>query len=236
VTQAERKALWDELLAEGWQPSKHYREHSVQELQDNLSQIRQERATKAQPTPDDFVRQAELDALLETPADTIAGIRTSTPDEKPIRIDETGKIWYRDYIPKPGYAKERGKRVLEFIDPGVRTAHVKDGNGSIVESFEVPGNAQRPGRATIALPSYQIGLYRDPALLGEFFKIHVYGDKRVFDFFDVEKYFGGRHQIPKTCKRDYADTMLGFDIDSVIEAIDNEYRDKVLKKEIKEIA
>lgn len=240
MTQTERKALWDELIAEGWAPLKHYREYSVSELIALLDSMRKARtASKGDPIADgiEYRMQADLDSLRETPADTVPGLRTNTHgDDKPLRIDADGKIWYRDFIPKPGYAKERGKRHLTYSDPGVKTVHVRDANGSIVESFEMPGDQRRESRATIALPAYQIGLYRDPALLGEFFKIHVYNEARVFDIFDVERYFGGKHMIPRTCKRAYADTMLGYEIDSVLQAIEDEYRDKVLKGEIKENA
>jgi hypothetical protein len=240
MTQEERKGLWDQLLAEGWSPTKHYRDHSVQELRDNLAAVRRSKVTHNDPVSDgtEFRMQAELDALRETPADTVPGMRTNThlASEKPIRIDDDGKIWYQDEIRKPGMAKERGKRHLTYTDPGVKTVHVRDANGSIVESFEMPGDDKKESRATIALPAYQIGLYRDPAVLGEFFKIHVYNEQRVFDIFDVERYFGGRHMIPATCKRAYADTALGYDIDSVIQAIQDEYREKVLKGEIKENA
>jgi hypothetical protein len=243
VTQENRKALWDELKEGGFTFTKHYRDYSEAELHDNVEQLRARnlaRARTAAEDPESELTQAEihfqadLDALLTTPADTVPGLRTNTHgDEKPLRIDETGKIWYRDYIPKPGYAKERGKRHITYTDPGVKTVHVRDANDSIVESFEMPGDSKRESRATIALPAYQIGCYRDPAVLGEFFKIHVYGDKQVFDLFDVQRYFGCPRQVPPVVKRDYADTMLGYDIDSVLQAINDEYREKVLRGEIK---
>jgi hypothetical protein len=240
VTQQERKGLWDSLTAEGWSPTKHYREYSVLELEQIQSELRSQSARQSPNSHEafDFMAQAKLDQLRETPADTVPGIHTNThaAQEKPLRIDADGKIWYQDEIRKSAVPKERGKRHITYIDPGVRKVEVKDANGSIVETFEMPGDERKEMRVTVALPAYQIGLYRDPTLLGEFFKIHVYNEKRVFDLFDVEAYFGGVHMVPRTVKRDYADTVLGYDIPSVIQAIQDEYREKVLKGEIKENA
>ena len=234
MTQAERKAVWDRLVNSGWAPAKHYREYTQADLEYELRKREisgaapQPQSEETGPAPEDFRFQADVDALRETPADTVPGLRLNTHgDEKPLRIDEDGKVWYKDEITKASYPKERGKRVIEYIDPGVKTQVVRDSNGSIVESFEMPGDQHRISQAKISLPAYQIGLYRDPTLLGEFFKIHVYQENRGFDPFDVEKFFGGRHQIPATCKRKYVDTVLCYDIDSVLQAIQDEYRENL---------
>lgn len=236
MTQQERKGLWDALLAEGWSPTKHYREHSVQELQDQLVAVRAAKAQTKTETSDDSAAyriEAEIDALREVPADTVPGIRLNTHgEEKPLRIDADGKIWYKDEIGKPATPTERGKRILDYVDPGVKTVHVRDSNGSIVESFEMPGEQKRIAQAKVSLPAYQTGLYRDPALLGEFFKIHTYRGKQVFDLFDVQRYFGGPRAVPQVCKRDYTDTVLGYDIESVLQAIQDEYREKLKNGEL----
>ncbi|AYD86186.1 hypothetical protein SEA_BURRO_43 [Microbacterium phage Burro] len=238
MTQAERKAVWDKLLTSGWVPEKHYRDYSQSQLE-SLWLQRQGGSTapterpEGAPDPSEIRFQADVDFLRETPRDTVPGLRLNTHgDEKPLRIDDDGKVWYRDEITKASYPKERGKRIIEYVDPGVKTQVIRDSNGSIVESFEMPGDQHRVSQAKISLPAYQIGLYRDPAVLGEFFKIHVYNEKRGFDIFDVEKYFGGRHQIPQTCKRDYVDTVLVYTIDSVIQAIQDDYREKLKNGEL----
>jgi hypothetical protein len=236
MTQQERKGLWDALLAEGWSPTKHYREHSVQELQDQLVAVRAAKAQTKTETSDDSAAyriEAEIDALREVQPDTVPGLRLNTHGEdKPLRIDADGKIWYKDEIGKPATPVERGKRILDYVDPGVKTVHVRDSNGSVVESFEMPGDQKRIAQAKVSLPAYQTGLYRDPALLGEFFRIHVYRGKQVFDLFDVQKYFGGPRAVPATCKRDYTDTVLGYDIESVLQAIQDEYREKLKNGEL----
>ncbi|QIN93926.1 hypothetical protein HWD16_gp43 [Microbacterium phage Arete] len=239
MTQAERKAAWDRLIELGWVPNKHYRDYNQADLELRLQQMSAAGITPESverpdgaPDPSEIRFQADVDHLRETPPDTVPGLRLNTHgDEKPLRIDDDGKVWYRDEITKASYPKERGKRVIEYIDPGVRTQVIRDSNGSIVESFEMPGDQHRVSQAKISLPAYQVGLYRDPALLGEFFRIHVYQERRGFDLFDVEKYFGGKHQIPSVCKRIYVDTVLCYDIDSVIQAIQDEYRENLKNKQ-----
>ena len=138
-----------------------------------------------------------------------------------------------DEVRKPGYPKPRGRIVREYIDSGVKTVEIKDQNGSVVERYEMPGEERTRSQVKITAPSYQVGVYRDPAVLGEFFKIHTYNGAAGFDFFDVEKYWGGPRMVPQTCKRIYVSTTLCYDIDSVIQAINDEYREKVLRGEIK---
>lgn len=240
MTQAERKAAWDRLIELGWVPNKHYRDYSQADLELRLQQMSAAGITPESverpdgaPDPSEIRFQADVDHLRETPPDTVPGLRLNTHgDEKPLRIDDDGKVWYRDEITKASYPKERGKRIIEYVDPGVKTQVIRDSNGSIVESFEMPGDQHRVSQAKISLPAYQVGLYRDPALLGEFFRIHVYQERRGFDLFDVEKYFGGKHQIPSVCKRIYVDTVLCYDIDSVIQAIQDEYREKLKNGEL----
>ena len=240
MTQAQRKELWDELKSAGTTFSRHYRDYSVSELEGMVAQLRRPTQSPLSPNSEGEIPdqneihfQADLDNLREQTPDTIPGLRTNTHgDQVPLRIDETGKIWYQDEIVKSAFPKERGKRILDYVDPGVRTVHIRDTNGSIVESFEMPGDQKKVSQARISLPAYQIGLYRDPALLGEFFKIHVYREKRVFDLFDVQKYFGGPRMVPQTCKREYTDTVLGYEIESVLQAIQDEYREKLKNGEL----
>ena len=233
MTQQERKALWDELLEIGWRPAKHYREHSIDELKMHLNSYRQAPPLQSeQPADQSILDQARYDQLREAEPEEIAGIRRSDGEEV-IRIDADGKQWIMDEVRKPGYPKPRGRIVREYIDSGVKTVEIKDQNGSVVERYEMPGEERTRSQVKITAPSYQVGIYRDPAVLGEFFKIHTYNGAAGFDFFDVEKYWGGPRMVPQTCKRIYVSTTLCYDIDSVIQAINDEYREKVLRGEIK---
>ena len=146
-------------------------------------------------------------------------LNTSAPDDV-IRIDEDGRRWHQEEVRKPAYPKPRGRRVLKYMDTGVRTETVK--NGEYIETFEVSGvQAQRPAEVKITLPSYQVGIYTDPRFP---FKIHCYNDREGFDFEEVQAYYGGSHLVPDTCLRIYIENDLCYDIRSVIRTIQTEHR------------
>ena len=149
------------------------------------------------------------------------GQRLNTkPEDEPIRIDEQGRLWYQEEVRKPAYPKPRGRRVLKYMDTGVKTETVQ--NGEYVETFEVAGIGEaRPAEVKITLPSYQVGIYKDPRFP---FKIHCYGDREGFDFFEINDYYGGAELVPDAVKRVYIENELCYDIRSVIRAIENEYR------------
>ena len=151
----------------------------------------------------------------------MAGQRLNTqPEDQPIRIDELGREWYQEEVRKPSFPKPRGRRVLKYMETGVRTETVQ--NGEYVETFEVAGvGAQRPAEVKITLPSYQVGIYRDPRFP---FKIHCYNDREGFDFFQVNAFYGGAELVPQTVKRLYVENDLCYDIRSVVQAIQNEHR------------
>jgi hypothetical protein len=73
----------------------------------------------------------------------------------------------------------------------------------------------------ITLPSYQVGIYKDPRFP---FKIHTYNGREGFNLFEVEHYYGGSELVPATCKRVYIENDLCYDVRSVIQSIQNEYR------------
>ena len=154
-----------------------------------------------------------------------AGLTQNTHSEdEPIRRDpETGFLWYRDEIPKPAYPKPRARRVLKYEDSGARSVTVT--NGNYQETFEIPGERKKVSEAKITLPSYQVGLYKDPSLP---FRIHVYNGMKGFDLFEVEAFYGGPELVPSTVKRVYVDSALCYDIRSTIQAINSEYRERVL--------
>ena len=159
--------------------------------------------------------------------DTVAGLRTNTHSlDEPLRVDENGILWFQDEVRKPAFPKPRGRRVLKYDDPGVKTVKVK--SGQFTESFEMPGDGVgRPSEARITMPSYQVGIYKDPRLP---FKIAVYNDQRGFDLFEVQKYYGGRDLVPSDIKRVYIENVLCYDIRTVVRAIETEYRERVLKR------
>jgi hypothetical protein len=176
----------------------------------------------AQPVPTPPVQLPPTEPLRQNRPnpDELPGQRTLNEDAEVIRIDDAGRMWYQEEVRKPAYAKPRGRRILRYVEKGVQTETVKA--GEYVESFEVEG--QGPGKAAeikITLPSYQVGIYKDPRFP---FKIHCYGGSEAFDLADVEQYYGGVELVPSTIKRVYIENDLCYDIRSVIQTIQAEFR------------
>lgn len=222
MSQAEKAALWRELKDAGVDFDRHYREYSTEQLQAAVTRLRAGAAPQQSPTP------AAAPLPRVAPADEQAGLRLNTRQEdEPIRVDENGLIWYQDEVRKPAYPKPRGRRVLKYLDPGVKEVTVT--NGQYTETFEMPGDQSREAEVRITLPSYQVGIYRDPRYP---FKIHVYNENRGFDFFEVQDFYGGSELVPAEIKRVYIENSLCYDMRTTIRAIESEYRERVLKKEI----
>lgn len=141
-------------------------------------------------------------------------------EDEIIRIDEQGRQWLQEEVRKPAYPKPRGRRVLTYMETGTQTQTVK--NGEYVESFEVAGvGAGRPAEVKITLPSYQVGVYKDPRFP---FKIHCYDGREGFDLMQVEEFYGGPELVPPMVKRVYIENVLCYDIRTVIRAINEEHR------------
>lgn len=146
-----------------------------------------------------------------------------------IRVDDMGRKWHQEEVRKPAYPKPRGRRVLKYMETGVKTETVQA--GEYVETFEVAGNeASRPAEVKITLPSYQVGIYTDPRFP---FKIHCYDGREGFDFEEVRAYYGGAELVPDSCKRIYVENELCYDIRSVIRTIQAEHRHLQLTGKIK---
>lgn len=144
----------------------------------------------------------------------------SQPDDEPIRVDEQGRVWYQEEVLKPAVPRPRGRRVLQYVDRGTRTETVQV--GEYTESFEVAGDG--PGRTSeikITLPSYQVGIYRDPRFP---FKVHTYAGAEGFDLFEVRDYYGGAELVPGEIKMVYVSNSLCYDIRTTVRAIEAEYR------------
>jgi hypothetical protein len=149
------------------------------------------------------------------------GQRLNTqPEDVPFRIDEQGRAWFQEEVRKPSYPKPRGRRVLKYMERGTKVETVQ--NGEYVESFEVAGEGvAHPAEVKITLPSYQVGIYKDPRFP---FKVHCYGDREGFNLFEVQEFYGGAELVPPECKRLYVENDLCYDIRSVVRAIQNEHR------------
>lgn len=248
MSQAEKGALWRELKEAGITFPLHYRDYSMAQLQAEVDRLHAQatpQTMQAEPSAPAPLREAprpqtglqdppsrpQPPALPMRPADTVAGLRLNTHGEdEPLRVDENGLVWYQDEVRKSAFPKPRGRRVLDYMDPGVRMETAQTGNG-YTESFEMPGDQARPSQVKITLPTHQVGIYRDPSLP---FKIHVYNDNRGFDLFEVRDFYGGGDLVPEDIKTVYVGQSLCYDIRTTRRAIEAEYRDKLLKKEISE--
>jgi len=162
----------------------------------------------------------QLPVTAADPAELPGQRQNSKAADEPIRVDENGLIWFQEEVLKPAYPKPRGRRVLDYMESGAKVETVK--NGDYVESFEVAGDEhKRPAQVKITLPSYQVGIYKDPRFP---FKIHTYNGNRGFDLFEVQNYYGGSELVPAECKRVYIENDLCYDIRSVVRAIQTEFR------------
>jgi hypothetical protein len=182
--------------------------------------------------PDVEIKQAPAPQAPVAQADPeeMPGQRLNTkPEDEPIRVDEQGRIWYQEEVRKPAYPKPRGRRVLKYLETGVETKTVQ--NGEYVETFEVAGvGAGKPAEVKITLPSYQVGIYKDPRFP---FKIHCYNGREGFNLFEVQDFYGGAELVPEECKRVYIENDLCYDVRTVIRAIQNEHRQMQLTGRLK---
>ena len=245
---SQKSELYNQLKNSGKPLSTSYALYTVDQLQVELAfhgvpavSIQDEPMPAAPVTPDEQAiadQYARFDtAIVPEPAPVapqdpaeMPGQRLNTQDkDEPIRVDEQGRLWYQEEVAKPSYPKPRGRRVLKYIETGVETKSVK--NGEYVETFEVAGvGAGRPAEVKITLPSYQVGIYKDPRFP---FKIHCYGGREGFDLFEVQKYYGGSELVPEEIKRVYIENDLCYDVRTVIRAIQNEHRQMQLTGRIK---
>lgn len=232
MSHAEKSSHWRELKAAGVTLDRTYQQYSTEEL---ASAVRLLRGPEQEHTPQTFdeqhfepdtrikgspIEDHSIQPVFRAP-DTDAGLRQNRPDD--VRIDEAGLIWEQDEIRKPPYPKPRARRVLRYVDSGVKTATVV--SGGYLETFEVAGDQQREAEVKITLPSYQVGIYRDQRFP---FKIHIYNEAKGFDLFEVQDFYGGSELVPAEVKRIYVENVLCYDIRTTVRAIETEYRQQLL--------
>lgn len=236
MSQSEKAVYYKALKDQGVQFDKHYREYSTADLKASYDKLVEAGvapplAPLEPPTPPPRSEPTQQLApgirIPVRPRDPneMAGQRLNTKSyDEPLRQDpETGFIWYQEEVLKPGYPKPRGRRVIDYVETGTEVQTVKTGEANeAVESFEIAGRgAGRPAQVKITLPSYQVGIYKDPRFP---FKIHTYNGKRAFDREDIDSYFGGADLVPDTVKRTYVENSLCYDMRSVITTIEAEAR------------
>jgi hypothetical protein len=238
MSQTEKAAYYAALKAAGVAFNQHYREYSTADLKTAYNELRTRQAAAGQqvlpespvaaeepaeaPAAPDFPPLPDLPPVSSADPDEVPGQRLNTHDDgmKPLRTDERGRVWYQEEVLKPAVPQPRGRRVLTYQDTGVETKTVQI--GEYTESFEVAGQgAARPAQIKITMPSYQVGIYKDPRFP---FKVHTYGGNEGFDLFEVQNYYGGPELVPAEVKRVYISNSLCYDIRTTIRAIEAEYR------------
>lgn len=201
-----------------------------------LSQPEQPRAATVQQRTEEEIRQANTLAqsqpsppVREADPNEMPGVRQNTHAlDEPIRTDDQGRIWYQEEVRKPAFPKPRGRRVLKYMDTGVKRQQATD--GKYLEEFEVAGDLpSRPAEVKITLPSYQVGIFKDKRFP---FRIHTYNGRQGFDLFEVQNYYGGSELVPAEIKRVYVENVLCYDIRTTVRAIQTEYRQLQLQNRV----
>ena len=232
MSHQEKSAYYNALKTAGVTFSRHYREYTTEQLKATYDELTTKGvslpAIGAAPAAPQLPKEMPLppEPAFPTVAPAAPPVRAADPEElpgqrqneefAPIRTDEQGRVWYQEEVRKPANAQRRGRRVLKYNDPGIRKESAKDGD--YTETFEMPGEGRRASEVRITLPSYQVGIYRDPRYP---FLIHVYNKNRGFDLQEVQNYFGGADLVPTDVKRIYVENVLAYDMRSVITSINN---------------
>jgi hypothetical protein len=215
---SKHKAELYNLYKETGRPrEKQFRDYTVKELTDLLVEAGVDiDASLAPDIEDEPLPELRLPDPAELPGQRL---NTQATDEI-IRVDENGRRWIQEEVRKPAYPKPRGRRVLKYLETGTEVKSVQ--NGEYVETFEVAGvGAGRPAEVKITLPSYQVGIYKDPRFP---FKVHCYDGREGFDMSDVETFYGGPELVPEKVKRIYIENVLCYDVRTVVRAIADEHR------------
>lgn len=163
--------------------------------------------------------------LADRPAERAGLTFNSHGKDDPVRVDGQGRVWYQDEILKPAIPKPRMRRVVRTTTQGAVMKERRNADGTLDESFEVAGGESRQMEIKVTLPSWQVGIYKDPRMP---FKIHQYNGLRGFDFNEIVIFYGGIDLVPGTIKRTYVGGDLCFDIKSTRETMNKEHRDMML--------
>ena len=221
MSQSEKSSYYQALKEAGVEFKHHYREYTGDDLKGFWKELTgSEELGLPEPDPEPVAAPEPVSAAtLETVPDLPGAHQNVVDEDTPLFTDEAGLVWYQKEIPKPATPRPRGRRVLRYRDTGAVQTVVQ--NGQFTEAFEVAGDRNIQSEVKITLPSYQVGVYRDPRYP---FKIHTYAGVRGFDLFEVEEFYGGSDLVPAEIKRIYVDTVLCFDMRTTIRTIEDEYR------------
>lgn len=222
MSQSDKARFYNLLKDAGYPLDRHYREYNTAELQAAYSQLRKDAEAAGQPLP------SPPEPPRQPPKDSVPGDHAyrAGSDETVLYVDDEGRAWYREMFLKGDGARPRVRRRISYIDSGVVKRQSADGH--FTETYEVAGTERNAREVFVTMPSYQVGIYKDPRYP---WKIHVYDDRRGFDLNDIAEYFGGMTDVPASCKRIYVSNDLCFDMRSVIQTVRALARDLMLQKQ-----
>ena len=201
-----RSELWQALKAIDYPFSKAYKDYTV----DELANIHRGLLRDAEARTGVAGREKDAD---EVPT------QRRTDGMAPIRADATGRVWYQEEIQKSTLAKPRGYRIYREIGTGVKEVTIDAGEG-YTETIEVPDGSAKPLEVKVGIPTWQVGIYRDPQFP---FRIVEYRSARGFFRDDVEEFFGGPDVLPENVSTIYVGNLLCYPIREVVVAINREY-------------
>lgn len=205
MAQADKSRLYQALKTAGYPFTKHFREYTVAELQEIhasiASRIEEQTGVKVQEKDED-----------EQPTQRGGS-------QKAIRTDLQGRVWFQEEIIKSNTAKPRGYRVFREIGSNTKAVTIDAGDG-YTETFEVPGDEKKPLEVKVGVPTWQVGIYKDPRLP---FKIVTYRNAKGYERQEVETFFGGKDVLPESISSLYVGNLLCYDIRSVNIAIQREF-------------
>jgi hypothetical protein len=250
MSQTEKAQYYKALKDAGVTFDKHYREYDTSELRAAYAKL----TGSSDPLPPTEATQDES-PVEDLPPVEFFGLEKSTPAEpaapapppaastamagqhlntqaadQPLYTDEYGRQWFQEEILKPASPKPRARRVLTYLETGVQEKQVKVGD--YIETFEVAGDGPaRTAEVKITLPSYQVGIFKDPRFP---FRVHTYNGLQGFDLFEVQEYYNGAELVPSDIKRVYVENVLCYDIRTTVRAIETEYRQMQLTGKIRD--
>jgi hypothetical protein len=206
MASTDRSELWQALKAANYPFTKKYNEYTGEELKQIYNDLLEQQAAKtgvrgAAKDKDELPTQRRSDELT------------------PIRTDENGRVWYQEEIQKSTIAKSRGYRVFREIGTGVKTVTI-DSDDGYTETIEVPDGSKKPLEVKVGIPTWQVGIYKDPQFP---FRVVEYRTARGFLRQDVEEYFGGPDVLPEKVESIYVGNLLAYPIREVIVAIQREF-------------
>lgn len=207
MASTDRSELWNALKGINYPFKKKYQDYTVEELKAIYAHVLDQQAART------GVAGGAKDHD-ELPTQRRADVMT------PIRTDERGRVWYQEEIQKSSLAKSRGYRVFREIGTGVKKVTLPADSEGFTETIEVPDGSTKPLEVRVGIPTWQVGIYKDPQFP---FRIVEYRSARGFMRQDVEEFFGGPDVLPEGVTAIHVGNLLCYPIREVVVAIQREY-------------